>query len=236
MSKTTHTKEEMAELYKKVPYDIRALLLDNNFGPAMQVIGRESGLTPKQSLEAENVVASIMLGIEPLSQFNQLLQKELEIPNEKVQKITRSVDENIFLPIKESLKKIQTTEEVHESKTKDIFVPIPVKSPLAPPASSSTIKPIPPLTLSISPKTIIGAEKIGVDIPSKKIVEHPFEKKLRTVTQPQQKETLASIEKNEVGEESSSTNNKESLIPTPPTPKEAQKNQEKIDPYRELAE
>ncbi len=226
MNNTTHTEEEMIEFYKNVPDNIRVLLLDDNFGPAIQVIGRENGLTPTQSLEAEDVVTLILLGVEPLSQFNQLLQEKLEIPREKVREITKSIGENIFSPIKESLEKIQT----HEEKTipKNTFIPAPVKNTEV---SSSVIKPIPPLTLSISPKTIIGAEKIGIDIPSKKTGGHPFEKKLRTVIQQQEEATTLSEDKG-VNKESSSVNNKEPLIPKPPT----EKKQEEIDPYRELAE
>ncbi len=236
MNNTTHTEEQMIEFYKNVPDDIREVLLDDNFGPAIQVIGRENGLKPQQSLEAENIVTNIMLGVEPLNQFNQLLQEKLEIPREKIREITKSIGENIFSQIKESLEKIQTPKEKigEETIPKDTFIPIkiPIISPLP---TAPTFEATPPLASSVSPKPIIGAEKIGIGIPKKESVEeHPFEKKLRGVTQPPRTGTLASIENEEVHEDLLSTDVKDSILPETPTQQEVL--EKKTDPYREMAE
>jgi len=246
MSNTTHTQEQIIKFYKNVPADIRVILLDDNFGPAIQVIGRENGLTPQQSLEAEDVVANIMLGIEPLNQFNQLLQEKLEIPREKVREITKSIGENIFSSVKESLEKMQVAEE----KTKvEIKIPlkqdrlslgktmtenniISAKTTLTP--STPTPKPVLPSEHLIPIKSVAGAKTAGVSIPIKE--EHVFEKKLREVTQTSKAGSLTSIENNAVHKNILSTDIKKSTITETPTPKEAHNNQTKIDPYREIME
>lgn len=246
MNNITHTQEQMIEFYKNVPSDIRELLLDENFGPAIQLIGRENGLTPLQSLNTEDVVALILLGVEPLKQFSSLLQKKLEIPREEIRKITESIGEEIFSPIKKTLEKMQVAEEKTQGEIKiplkqdrlslektmpenniisvkttpTLFVPIP--------------KPVLPSEQLIPIKSVVGAENMDVSIPIKE--EHIFEKKLRETTQTSKAGSFTSIENNAVHKNILSTDTKKFTISETQPPQEVHSNQTKIDPYREIME
>jgi len=218
-----HTKEQLFELYGKVPEDIQSIIRDENLGPAIQVIGKDHGITPAQALDVEDVVLHTLLGIKPAHSFAKQIQEKLNISEDVAQKIAKDIDENIFSPVKESLNKIQGTEKperaikipitppVHPSATTD-----PKETPRIPqaptprkpePAQPSTLpskivnkKPMPhegivtqtpsptPATPPTHRKSIVGAEKIGVGIPS---AEHMFEQKLRETAPPIQKDKPA---------------------------------------------
>jgi len=246
MNNITHTQEQMIEFYKNVPSDIRELLLDDNFGPAIQLIGRENGLTPIQSLDTEDVVTLVLLGVEPLKQFSSLLQKKLEIPREKIHKITKGIDEEIFSPVKKTLEKLQATEEKTQGEIK-----IPLKQDrlslektmpenniisvkTTPTLSVPIPKPVLPSEQLIPIKSVVGAENMGVGIPVKE--EHVFEKKLREVTQSSKTESLTSTENNTVRKNILSTDIKKFTTPETPNLQEVHSSQAKIDPYREIME
>jgi len=211
MKETTYTKEEMIKFYKNVPGDIRGILLDKNFGPSFQVIGRENDISPLQSLDLEDVAVYILLGVEPLNQFSHLLQGKLGVSREKAEKIAKSIDENIFYQIRESLRKIQGDNNIRIKKIDKQNTPThKPESPVPAPTNYNLDNTTPNIA---PPKTIVGAEKVGVGVPQKE--EHMFEKKLREMSENMK------IPKTEIED-------------TEPAKTKIQP--ERIDPYREVTE
>lgn len=205
---TNYTEEQLFEIYGKVPEDIQSMIRDENLGPAIQVIGKDHGITPAQALDVEDVVLHTLLGTKPANNFARQIQEKLGISEEVAQKIAGDIDENIFSAVKESLGEIQ------EVKHQEPTVPQPPKEapqiPQVPPlrkpepAQPSTLpsriikkKPVPyegvptqiapptPPTPPAFHKPIVGAEKVGIGIPPlEPPQEHMFEQKLRETVQP----------------------------------------------------
>ncbi len=107
MINKNYTKEKLLELYKKTPKDIQGILLDKNLGPAISVIGKDAGLTALQSLEIEDSVVDVLLGVNKQKNLTQDITNKLNIKSETALKITNDINENIFSQVKESLTKIK---------------------------------------------------------------------------------------------------------------------------------
>jgi hypothetical protein len=177
VNNTTYTKEQIVKLYKNTPNDIRDILFDDNLGPAIQVIGKDCGINPEQSLDVEDEVVYVLLGINKVEDFTQRIQHKINITNETAKKITIAVNENIFSQVKESLEK--RIGAIPSRQSQDF--PHPAESLISSihkqtPAQKE--KTVPFTTLS---RPIVGAEKVGVGVPPP---EHLFEKKLREIPQP----------------------------------------------------
>lgn len=107
MNDVTYKKEPLIEFYKNTPEDIRDILIDDNFGPAIQIIGRKNGVNPTQSLDIEDIVVHVLLGVEPEEGLIARIQKKINVPKETARGITEDLEKNIFSYVKEPLKKIQ---------------------------------------------------------------------------------------------------------------------------------
>ena len=254
-----YTGEQLFELYSKAPEDIQGVIRDENLGPAIQVIGKDHGITPVQALDVEDIVLHTLLGIKPVNSFAKQIQEKLGISEDAAQKIARDVDENIFSPVKESLDKIQEinsegagsqsqtsynpadssgTNTSPQTSEEDLQVPQAptTKTPEStqPSALPSKIvqkkpKPYtedPTQTSQTLHKPIVGAEKIGMDIPpiehrgvntfsEPQRDEHMFEKKLRETMPPNAPKTISPT-KEEVNENEHETKgDPKTLVETP---------------------
>ena len=185
----------------------------------------------------------MILKMEEKENFSKNLENQINIPKEVAQKIALEIDRSIFSQVKKSPEKIHSLEETVgvKIKTPDLSMEVeepslikslpkkePSLDPPIPPTPTITPAPQPttprdmpagirtPVTPPISPKPIVGAEKMGVGIPEPESPkEHLFEKKLREAVQPPTppKQTAES-----------------SVTAEPPV------SQKKVDPYREIAE
>jgi len=126
MNNINYTKEQLFELYGKAPEDIQSMIRDENLGPAIQVIGKDHGITPEQALDVEDIVLHTLLGIESHQDFTRRILEKLGISKDTARKIAEDVDENIFLPVKESLNKI------HETKKSETTIKTPIVHPMRP--------------------------------------------------------------------------------------------------------
>ena len=131
MDDTYYTKEQLFELYGKMPKDIQSIIHDENLGPAIQVIGKDHSITPTQALDVEDIVLHTLLGTIPIHNFARKIQEKLDISEEVAQKITKDIDENIFSQVKESL------DEIHETERPETIVKIPITPPVHPPTPTT---------------------------------------------------------------------------------------------------
>lgn len=211
-----HTKDQMIEFYKNISDDAKNILIDDNFGPAIQVIGKENGLTALQSLDVEDIVVYTLLGINKREDVAMNITGKLNISLNTAQKIANDLDENIFSQIKKPSMETNKTKGINintqedkskkkklaiEELSKPISTPTPPKQQVLQPNAiqKEAIQPkTKPATPPIKPetktpttqtpnKTIIGANKIGVGIPAK---EHQFEEKLRNAFESQKIQNL----------------------------------------------
>ncbi len=153
MINNNHKKEQLLELYNKTPKDIQNILLDKNLGPAIHVVGEDHGLTALQSLEVEDEVVNILLGISKQGNLARNIVSKLNISSETADKIVSDIDENILLRVKEYFAKISgedkdrkkigvttkvplTREEIKKIAVEELTKP----TSLQPPVPQPTIK------------------------------------------------------------------------------------------------
>lgn len=205
------TKEQIIAQYKKLPLDVQKLVIGDGAGDEIQLIGRDTGITPEQALDVEDEVVAVLMGTSHPKDFIRNIQSKIGVDQEKARAIAEKVNEEVFQPVKESLK------IVHNIKDEGALATTPV-TPMPPIAPKP---PVPPTSTAPSsfPQMIVPP-KINLETPPKPPAppqpaqsQNIFEQKLQGVFKMPKEETL-------VPPKSS---------PTPPTPPRPSG----VDPYRE---
>ncbi len=98
--------ETILKRYDSLPDDLKEALMDVSTADAIYEIGRKANLdVEKIGLLAEEI-GLIILGFIPSENFISDLKRVLEIGEEKASSVALEVNDRIFLPIRESLKRI----------------------------------------------------------------------------------------------------------------------------------
>lgn len=111
------TKEQLKEIYRVLPEDIKEAMFAVDTSEAIQNVCKAFGLHIDQMGELADEVGRVMLGLTSPKDFIGNIEKRLNISEVKAKQITRDVNENIFVKIRDSLKKI------HKEKYSDDFSP-----------------------------------------------------------------------------------------------------------------
>lgn len=100
------TKEILKNQFKKLPKDIQDAILAVDLGSKMQVITKKNNLHIDQAEILENETVFVLLGLEHPSDLVANIAKHVDVSEEKAEAITEDLNRDIFLKIRESLKKI----------------------------------------------------------------------------------------------------------------------------------
>ncbi|HEY4496038.1 MAG TPA: hypothetical protein VJC04_01635 [Candidatus Paceibacterota bacterium] len=132
--------------YSLLPLDVRLAIKSEKNSAIIQKIATDFQLRADQDqdVDLENETVLVLLGLEPPADFINNLQKALSVPLDKARAIGQKVNELIFQPIKESLRKIHGL-ETQNSSPKPILSPTitPIQTPPKPELAS--IVPTPPV-------------------------------------------------------------------------------------------
>ncbi|OGG47678.1 hypothetical protein A2671_01600 [Candidatus Kaiserbacteria bacterium RIFCSPHIGHO2_01_FULL_49_13] len=90
----------------KIPQDIRDLIGSDELGQKFDAIGKKHQLHVDQLGILGDEMNITLVGLSPAEKFASVISKELSIPMSKAEEITRDMNEQIFQPIRDSLKKI----------------------------------------------------------------------------------------------------------------------------------
>lgn len=211
-----YTKEQLKEKFEKLPADIRRVLLSEEVGINAQIIGRDTDITSEQALDVEDEVVAILMGTSHPKDFIQNIQTKIGVDQEKARAIAERVNEEIFQPVKDSLKIVHNITE-GTSETTQIQMSTPVSTPPAP--LNIPTPPAPPSSTTTSFPQIIVPPKMNVEIKEKPLNPTPpepqniFEQKLQGIFKMPKKETV--VPSKSSSHQPSSTGN--------------------VDPYREPA-
>jgi len=107
----------ITEQMKKLPEDVVAAIISVDYKNKLQDVVKRQKLLIDQIGKLEMETTLVMLGLEPVADFTANLQRELNVTLLRAKEIALDISENIFKPIKDSLKKIneQVEEEDRES-------------------------------------------------------------------------------------------------------------------------
>ncbi len=146
-----YTKEQLLEMYRKLPHDLQDAIFSVDTAEAIRAIGEKNKLMIDKIGELADETGLVMLGLSSPSQFIPHLSERLGVSRELAGTISQEINEKIFLLIRESLKKVHGTEE---PVSKDG----PWKSRDSPQKTSDNVKdgpsPARPEPISLKPTTL----------------------------------------------------------------------------------
>lgn len=170
------TEETILQRYDSLPDDLKQSLMGVGTASELYKIGKNANLGVEKIGRLAEEVGLIILGLTPSQNFISDLKQKLEVTEEKAGEIASEVNARIFLPIRESLKRLHgaswsegitklplTTERPRSIEEKKIAVPPPPpilqkKEPELPAQTKSEIKKpaMPPPTIPIEKPRLPG--------------------------------------------------------------------------------
>ena len=105
------TQKIIAEQMKQLPSDVREAIISVDYQTKLQEITKRQKLLIDQAGKLEMETTLVMIGLEPLSDYIDNLQRELGVPEERAKEIALDVSQNIFKSIRDSLR--QMSEDVN---------------------------------------------------------------------------------------------------------------------------
>ena len=150
------TEQLIFEQFKKLPQDVQDAITSNRVREQIKAIGEKHQLHIDQIGSLETETTFIMIGLEPAKDYIRNIARELRLDCATAQKIAVDVNEQIFRPVRESLKKI------HEIADTDSTTPTPLPQNTEIPESLKTTieKPItstpPQTTVNIPLQETVG--------------------------------------------------------------------------------
>jgi hypothetical protein len=109
------TQKIIQEQMKKVPEDIMMSIVSVDYQTKLQEIIKRQKLMIDQVGKLEMETTLVMIGLEPLADYVENLQRELEVSIIRAKEIAMDVSENIFKPTRESLQRMNTEMEDEEN-------------------------------------------------------------------------------------------------------------------------
>ncbi|HVY73079.1 MAG TPA: hypothetical protein VG984_03475 [Candidatus Paceibacterota bacterium] len=149
-------KQEIEKRLAELPEDVRNAVLSADLGKKVQVIGQAHRLHIDQIGKLEDETMLVMLGFFDPEQFNIQLEQQLLIPAADANAIAGEINTNIFLPIRESLKRFMLEKEP-ATPTMSAAVTPPVPAIQTPPPMPAIQTPPPMPQVSSVPSTIASA-------------------------------------------------------------------------------
>jgi len=98
------TQKIIADQIKNLPKDVKEAIISVDYKTKLQEITKRQKLLIDQAGKLEMETTLVMIGLEPLTDFIGNIQRELGVLGTRAQEIAVDVSENIFKPIRASLK------------------------------------------------------------------------------------------------------------------------------------
>lgn len=102
------TKKLVMERFDALPKSVQEVITSSNYQDTLIEIGKQFGLNVEQmgSLELETTL--VMMGLNPVKDFEADLTRELNVEKEKGSQIVKDINEKVFLKIRDLLKLMNT--------------------------------------------------------------------------------------------------------------------------------
>ena len=165
----SETQKQLEGRLAELPEDVRLAILSSSFEKKIQTVGAKYSLHIDQTEVLRDETMLVMLGFADPSTFAADIEKQVRVSADQAQKIAAEVTEQLFLPIRESMKKFmeERAEHVEAEAAASVIQtvtppappkPSPVPAPVAaslPPAPATPKPPaVTPADLALSQKTV----------------------------------------------------------------------------------
>ncbi len=221
-----NTTKIIKERFDSLPESIQEVILSSDYENTLLKLGQDHNLNVEQLGILERETTLVMMGLTNPDKFESELRHELNIDPQKVNELTKEINEKIFLKIRELLKLMNTPEGED-----------PVVEELTPTTSR-----LERVTQEKTDNEILESHGIKI-VPAEHIVEKkvenpiPQEEKLEITgaVTPMLAQKLSGSIQTEVKQTEHTLENITKTVP-PPMPPEHKSYPPKADPYRELPE
>ncbi|KKS95533.1 hypothetical protein A3B05_00515 [Candidatus Giovannonibacteria bacterium RIFCSPLOWO2_01_FULL_43_160] len=102
--------KDILERVSELPDDLRKALFARSTTDTIQVVGKNAGLSIDKIGELADETGRVMLGITSPSDYVKNLVSRLSVNQEKAKAIAEEINQKVFQPVRESLKKIHGIE------------------------------------------------------------------------------------------------------------------------------
>src|SRR3990167_2108635 len=123
--------EKILEKYDALPDDLKTALFSSAVTNNILGTGRKYGLHVDKIGELADETGLVMLGITPPGEFIRNLTRRLELDPEKAKAVAEEINQKIFQPVRESLKKVHGLGEAPKAPTQPDATkqkPLPTRS------------------------------------------------------------------------------------------------------------
>lgn len=93
----------ISDQMKSLPADVKEAILSVDYKTKLQEVTKRQRLLIDQAGKLEMETTLVMIGLEPLTDYVDNIERELAVPKARAQEISQDVSNNIFKPIRESL-------------------------------------------------------------------------------------------------------------------------------------
>jgi hypothetical protein len=165
--------EDTAKMIKArfdaLPQSIQEAILSSDYENTIVELGKKYGLTVEQMGTLEQETTLVMMGLTKTKDFEDELISEMHIDQAKSSQITKDINDQIFLRVRDLLK-LMNTEEGEEPTLEDDSVKAPEKPVFQPSINSQSV---PPAIMAGEEKILAssGIEVVPEGIPAKNIAE-----------------------------------------------------------------
>ena len=117
-----HTPEQFWEFYKKLPQELKDALFSEETGDAIYDICKRNMALEKLG-EISDHIGQVLLGVLPPAEFQEILEKKMELGSEKSKKIFHEINRLIFSAVKHSLAELYETPVKPSEEVKEKSLP-----------------------------------------------------------------------------------------------------------------
>jgi hypothetical protein len=119
------TEKEILEKYEQLPEDLKEAIFGAEVTGIVNSIGKKFNLHIDKIGELANETGMVMLGVTRPKEFVPNLSDRLEVDTETARKIAQDINSQIFMKVRESLKKIHNGEEMEPPSPRPADSPHP---------------------------------------------------------------------------------------------------------------
>jgi len=100
-----YTREQFWKLYEKLPQELKDALFAEETGDNIYDICKRNGVLEDLDQIVE-YVGQVLVGVLPPGEFQETLEKELEVEKGVAKKVTQEINRFIFFPVKNRLEEL----------------------------------------------------------------------------------------------------------------------------------
>jgi len=114
-----YTEEQIGQMYDNLPEDLKEAIFSVDMSEIVEKIGKENQLNIEQVGNLANETGMVMLGVTHPNEFIANLADRLEVDKERARVMAGEINEQIFKPVRESIRKIHNIRE-EEEQVRDV--------------------------------------------------------------------------------------------------------------------